>query len=164
MELISKCACNSEKPLHGLQVSSIILQSKWSQLNAYPAISQFTNSIEFWGSRVLLIDSCYMHNEGLNNSPEYEYKKNKKRKKDGNIVHCAQHDKQLAPQLRHEAHQLEDTQQPKCTENWQTRTLSCLLVHHLCGAGVALIHFHHTVRTNHYNSLWQKLTKNIYSK
>lgn len=49
--------------------------------------------------------------EKLGNLPKYEYKKYEERKEYGNVVHGAQHDEKLPSQLRHEAHQLEDTEQ-----------------------------------------------------
>lgn len=45
------------------------------------------------------------------NSPEDEYKENKKGKEDGDIVHGAQHDKELPAQIWHKADKLEDAQQ-----------------------------------------------------
>lgn len=37
--------------------------------------------------------------------PEYENEEDQKCEEDGHIVHCPQHDEQLAAQVGHEAHQ-----------------------------------------------------------
>ena len=52
-------------------------------------------------------------------SPEYEDEEDEEGEEGGDVVHGLEHDEQLVAQGRHEAHQLEDTQQAECAENRQ---------------------------------------------
>ena len=55
---------------------------------------------------------------GVERLPKYEDEKHEQSEEDCNIVHCAQHDNELAAQIREKPHQLEN---PQKTESSQHR-------------------------------------------
>ena len=72
---------------------------------------------------------------GMQNGPEDEHEEHQQGKEGGNVVHSSQHHHQLSPKGRHEAHQLENTQETECSKNRET-------------AGPPLTQLYHAVTTN----------------
>ena len=49
--------------------------------------------------------------------PKYEDEKHEEGEEDCNIVHCTQHDNELATQIRQKPHQLENPQKPESSQH-----------------------------------------------
>lgn len=79
--------------------------------------------------------------------PEDEYKQYQQREEYRNVVHRAQHNEQLSPQVRHETHQLQDAQQTERTQHAQTRIA-------FTDAEELLAQFHHAGNNNGYTRIY----------